>query len=274
MPKFCPGGNGGAGGDADGAEGPGGAGAAGMSGTPGVKTFEVAGNGGDAGNGFLAGTRGAAGTNNTTPPGANPLGNFVPGAMGVNCIPSGALQMTFQSAIDPEEHNQFVKFCSVPTVTMFGGGTTMGMSFPAASPQPAMSAFSVSGAIGPLPRTFSGTATFSGSIPVKVTIVSINTDGSVTITVEFGGPGSPPGHPLLIPIIYTKRIALPAACPVQTMAPASAMQRIGGVFSKVASLVLGALSRPAHAVVPTPPPQTHETDPVLLRAARRRAAAG
>ncbi len=242
APKLCPGGDGGVGGRAEGNPGAGGFGAAGMSGIPGTRFYTTVGIGGDAGNGFMAGDRGPAGANVTG--GAAPAGNFVQGLGGTNCFPVTLLPMTILSIVDPAGHHPFIKFCSVATVQIFGSGTTMGLSFAASTPAPAMSAFSVSGAVGPLPRTFTGSATFSGSIPVKVTVVSINTDGTVTITVEFGGPGSPAGHPLNTPITYTKRATLPAACPLGTPPPAGMLDRISSTISMVTKSLWSLLANP------------------------------
>jgi hypothetical protein len=209
CPIFCPGGNGGMGGASTGGDGAGGASGLGA-GARGITTLVAVSNGGNAGSGFMPGARGLKGTNGIAPAAAGG-GSFVDGLPAIACVPGGAFALALVSILDPAMHNEFVRFCTSPSVSLFGGGTTMGMSF-GASPG-GIGAFSVSGATGPFPLLFTTSAIFSGVlVPVQVALLGVNAAAEVNFSVEIGGPGSPPMHPLNVPIIYFKKFTLPGPC--------------------------------------------------------------
>jgi hypothetical protein len=60
---------------------------------------------------------------------------------------------------------------------------------------------------------FTTSAIFSGVlVPVQVALLGVNAAAEVNFSVEIGGPGSPPMHPLNVPIIYFKKFTLPGPC--------------------------------------------------------------
>jgi hypothetical protein len=209
CPVTCPGGNGGMGGVATGGDGAGGNGV--PPGPRGGMVLNTVARGGNAGSGFMPGVRGVKGNNAITPPAAG-AGSFVDGANAVICFPAGLITMSLVSVVDPAGHNPFLKFCTAPSMSFAGGGTTMSVSF-AGSPD-GIGPFGASGIVTPAPMTLMGTAMFSGTVPVTVTILGVSATGEVTFTVQIGGPTAPMGHPLQVPIIYTKKFQLPQACPM------------------------------------------------------------